>query len=156
MKKINHLAWLVRSENVAHYVGQLEALLDTKFERMSDESADAYVNWDSGLEIVVPAATSSSGADYLRSILDERGEGPFMLAVRVPDLDAAVEQARAVGFAVGAEMTPADPEERLAAIRSFTEKVDDIREVPLGDFVGIGLVLCQIAYAQERDGDASK
>ena len=109
MKKINHLAWLVRSENVAHYVGQLEALLDTKFERMSEESADAYVNWDSGR-----------------------------------------------GICVGAEMTPADPEERLAAIRSFAEKVDDIREVSLGDFVGIGLVLCQIAYAHERDGDASK
>lgn len=150
MKRINHFAWLVRAENVAGYVQQLEALLDTKFELTSDESADAYVNWDSRLELVAPAAGDSAGASYLRGILEQKGESPFALAVRVPDLDGAAEQARSLGFPVGPEITPADPAERLAGIRSFTEKVDDIREIPLGAFLGVSLMLCEVEYAEER------
>ena len=151
MKRINHFVWLVNAESVAGYIEQLEGLLDTKFEVTSDESADAYVNWDSRLELIAPAANSSQGAAFLRSILKERGEGPFALAIRVPDLDAAADHARTVGFPVGVEFTPADPAERLAAIRSFTEKVDDIREIPIGTFLGLNLILCQVAYAEERD-----
>lgn len=151
IKRINHLAWLVESQNVRKYVQQLEDLLGTEFEVTSDESADAYVNWDSRLEVVAPATGDSPGAEYLRDILRQRGEGPFALAIRVPDVDAAAEHARSVGFTVGAELTPTDPEERIAGIRSFTQKVDDIREVSLGDFLGIGLVLCQVAYAEERE-----
>ena len=149
-KRINHFAWLVRAENVADYVRKFESLLDTKFELTSDDSADAYVNWDSRLEFVAPAATDSAGANYLRSILDQRGEGPFALAVRVPDLDGAADKARTLGFSVGPEITPTDPVERLAGIRSFTEKVDDIREIPIGDFLGVSLMLCEVEYAEER------
>lgn len=150
MKRINHFVWLVQAENVAGHVQQLESLLDTKFELTSDESADAYVNWDSRLELVAPATGNSAGANYLREVLEQKGEGPFALAVRVPDLKQAAEQARSLGFPVGTEITPTDPAERLAGIRSFTEKVDDIREIPLGEFLGISLLLCEVEYAEER------
>ena len=45
---------------------------------------------------------------------------------------------------------PCRPAERLAGIRSFTEKVDDIREIPLGEFLGVSLILCEVEYAEER------
>ena len=150
MKRINHFVWLVRAENVGGYVQKLESLLDTKFELTSDESADAYVNWDSRLELVAPAGGDSPGANHLRGILEQKGEGPFALAIRVPDLDGAAKQARSVGFEVGPELTPSDPAERLAGIRSFTEKVDDIREIPIGEFLGLSLLLCEVEYAEER------
>ena len=151
MKRINHFAWLARRENAEQYVRQLEALLETKFELMSDDNVDAYVNWDSRVEVIAPAAGSSEGATYLANLLEERGEGPFALAIRVQDLDGETEHARSSGFEVGTEVTPADPAARLAVIRSYTTKIDDIRETQIGDFLGTKLVLCQIDYADEKN-----
>lgn len=149
-KRINHFVWLVRPENIAGQVRRLEALLESEFEIMSGPGFQAYVNWDARLELLSPTNEDSPGAQHLRGLLEERGEGPFALTIRVADIDTAAEHARSVGFPVGPELTPADPAERLAEIRAFTEKIDDIREIPLGDFLGVGLMLCEIKFADER------
>ena len=126
-------------------------LLDTKFELISNDTVDAYVNWDSGLEFLAPAVAEGDQVNDLARILEERGEGPYALVIRVPDLDAGSEQARASGFDVAPESTPADPAQRLAVIRSYTTKLDDIRETHIGGFLGIKLALCEVVYANEND-----
>lgn len=151
MKRINHFAWLVRRDNVAQYVSRLESLLGTEFEHIADDRDEAYVNWDSGLEFVVPVDTGGNGADRLTKVLEERGEGPYALVIRVPDLDAGAEQADASSFEVAGETTPPDREARRAFIGSYTKKVVDLREIHIGAFLGIKLALCEIEYAAESN-----
>ena len=151
MKRINHFAWLVRRENVATYTTRLESLLGTGFEQISNDVFDAYVNWDSGLELLTPADATSDRIDTLTRTLDERGEAPYALVIRVPDLDAGSAHASSNGFDVAPESTPADPAQRLEVIRSYTNKLNDIRETHIGEFLGLKLALCEISYVDEDE-----
>ena len=151
MKRINHFAWLVRRENVAAYVRKFESLLDTEFELVSNEMVDAYVNWDSGLEFLAPVESDGGRINPLAKFLDERGEGPYALVIRVPDLDLGSEEARKAGFDVAPESTPADRAQRKAVIDSYTTKLEDIRETHVGGFLGLKLALCELTYTNEAE-----
>ena len=64
------------------------------------------------------------------------------------------ELARASGFDVAPESTPADPAQHLAVIRSYTTKLDDLRE-HIGGFLGLKPALCEVVYANENGSDTA-
>jgi hypothetical protein len=151
MTRIDHVAWTVRPENIKRYAEQLEALLDVRFDHqygpaVTGRDLDAYLCWDAGLELVAPLGSATDLTANISKRLDERGEGVSALVVRVPDLDAAAQRARSLGYSVGEQIQHPDPAERLRRLRKYTRQVDDVREMPVGDFLGMRLLLGQITY----------
>jgi hypothetical protein len=153
MTRIDRISWIVRPENIKRYVEELETLLDVQFDHqygpeVSGRDLDAYLCWDGGLEIVAPLGSATELTAMISKRLEERGEGVSSLVVGVSDLDIAAERARTLGYSVSEQIQHPDPAERLRRLRKYTTKVDDVREVRVGHFLGIGLVLGQITYAK--------
>src|SRR5262249_25538396 len=129
---------------------ELEALLDVKFEHwpMQGGDIDAYFSWDGGLEIIAPLTSKPGTGETLTKHIEQRGEGPLAIVVGVADLEEAAERARRLGYSVSAQIQSLDDTERRAHIRARTTKIDDIREISLGQFLGVTLLVGEVTYAR--------
>ncbi len=143
--RIDHFVWAVRPEYLAGYLAQLSDLFDTEFEEFDGKSgARILISWDTGLEFAVPSGEGARG-DELRAYLDKKGEGPFAIVFRVPDIESASKRAMQLGWPVGDSLLGSEE-----ADRSWT-RVTRVREQFVGPFLNTMLLFGQIDYA---DGDS--
>jgi hypothetical protein len=95
-QRIDHLAIIVRPENLELYVQKLSQLLNVTFDdvvRAEDAGVAAALSWDSGLEIVAPLRQEGRYWERLQRF----GEGCTVLIFGVDDMDEAVARANAMG-----------------------------------------------------------
>jgi 4-hydroxyphenylpyruvate dioxygenase-like putative hemolysin len=99
LNRIDHIVICVRPENLASAVSHFTELLDITLEgpfESPEAGLTIYIDWDAGFEVVSP--THSNGSwDEPRRFLEEKGEGIFRLVFGVPDQDAALKRANALG-----------------------------------------------------------
>ncbi|GAY22198.1 VOC family protein [Sphingobium fuliginis] len=96
-QRIDHLAIIVRPENLDAYVEKFSKLLGVTFAdsiHAEDAGVRAALSWDSGLEIVAPLRPE--GRYYER--LQRFGEGCTVLVFGVENIDDAAARANGMGI----------------------------------------------------------
>jgi hypothetical protein len=159
MNRVDHFIWVVRPENIEKYVASLSALLNVEFEhrdgpKIDGSNLDVYLSWDSGLEIVAPLGADNSETGRLKEhpaaktffeCLEKRGEGPYAIAFRVPNLEMAGDRARKQGRSLQ-YLQSSDRDQRVRTHHAWTNKVVDNHEINIGEFVNITILLAQTEY----------
>ncbi|HEX7881243.1 MAG TPA: hypothetical protein VF499_00690 [Afipia sp.] len=143
VNRVDHVAWIVRYENVDTEVARLEELADVKLQRFerSDAGILICVNWDAGLEILSPLPERNDFNGALHDHLDRQGQGVFAVVFGVSSLDRQKQRLEALGYEVGPEVDdhPDSPwHDRLV-----------LRERIAGPFLGGFFTLGDIAYADD-------
>jgi len=163
MNRLDHFVWVVEPENIKKYVDQLSDLFEIKFDFRDGPRSDGtplqtYVCWDAGLEIIAPFAdpVAKPIADHpvaqrLAAFLEEKGEGPFGVVIRVPDMQATNERAKKLGWQVDA-VAPhlADKATRQAVHAAWTSRILDIQETFLGKFLNTMLIVGEFEYPDDE------
>jgi len=96
-QRIDHLAIIVRPENLDAYVEKFSKLLGVSFDDSiyaEDAGVRAALSWDSGLEIVAPLREEGRYWERLQRF----GEGCTVLVFGVDDIDAASDRANDMGI----------------------------------------------------------
>lgn len=96
-QRIDHLAIIVRPENLDAYVEKFSKLLGVSFDDSiyaEDAGVRAALSWDSGLEIVAPLRQEGRYWERLQRF----GEGCTVLVFGVEDIDTAAERANEMGI----------------------------------------------------------
>src|SRR4051812_6329848 len=80
--QINHVAWVVKSENIERYVSEASRLFGVEFERLGDPDAPGaskaiFMSFDGGLEFIAPLTTADASAKRFQDFLDQHGEGLY-------------------------------------------------------------------------------
>lgn len=95
-QRIDHLAIIVRPENLDAYVEKFSRLLGVSFDdsiHAEDAGVRAALSWDSGLEIVAPLRQEGRYWERLQRF----GEGCTVLVFGVEDIDEASARANDMG-----------------------------------------------------------
>jgi hypothetical protein len=155
--KVALIVFVVRPENLQSYVETAKGLFGIEFERMHGPTVgstmmdwDAYIDYDSGIELVAPLGGTSITSANLVKFLDEHGEGLHAVVFGVEDLDAAVANAVTNGYEAGQYMAPLDDDVRRGFLESYTKKIVDIQEVRVHpQFLGLDIMFGKIAYSED-------
>lgn len=143
VNRVDHVAWIVRHENVDEQVTRLEELAGVTLQRFERQDAGILicVNWNAGLEILAPLPGRGAFNAALHDHLDRQGEGVFAVVFGVDSLDRQQQRLAALGYEVGPEVDdhPDSPwHHRLV-----------LRERIAGPFLGGFFTLGDIAYADD-------
>ena len=110
---VDHVAWLVRPENLDTHVGQLEAITGATLTRFAREDMGftMCISWEAGLEVVAPMQQRTQFNQWLWAELEAKGEGVTSVVFGVKDLDWHKARLEKLGFDVGPLMDdhPASP-----------------------------------------------
>lgn len=139
---VDHVAWLVRPENLDAHVARLEALTGatlTRFAR-ADMGFTMCISWEAGLEVVAPMAEQTDFNAWLWSELERKGEGVSSVVFGVRDLDAHKARLERLGFAVGPLMDD-HPESPWHAKLVLWERM-------AGEAINTNIILGDIDYAE--------
>jgi hypothetical protein len=159
-KRVDHVIWLVKPENVQGYVEHFSELLDVEFDHLDGSLApsegpgshvrgmDIWLSWEAGIELLVPNDETPASA-YLLSVLNERGEGPYGVVWAVEDLDAALQRLAALGLGGSRRVVQSPVEaERKALLTTWTSRVLDVREANVeANFLSTALLIGQFTYS---------
>lgn len=92
VNRIDHIAILVRKENLYAYRDRMSAVLGISWdEEVPNEGAGVTVlpSWDSGLELIAPLREEGRIWDRIQKF----GEGSVTIVFGTPDIDAAIDRA---------------------------------------------------------------
>lgn len=109
VNRIDHVAILVRPENLESAVDHYSKLLGISFEgpfKSDSAGVTYYLDWTSGLEVYAPHDPVLAADRF--QYLEEHGEGVFRLIFGVPDIGEAVARARSMGHEVPIEASAFD------------------------------------------------
>ena len=100
---VDHVAWLVRPENLDAHIEQLEKLTGAKLVRFSrkDMGFSMSISWEAGLEVVAPMEVRTEFNTFLWNDLETKGEGVTSVVFGVKDLDWHKARLEKLGFEVG-------------------------------------------------------
>ena len=171
MKRIDHFVWVVRPENIKAYVEKLSALFDVQFDFRDGPANDGspvqtYVSWDAGLELIAPFAhpdarpiAEHAVAREISAHLEEHGEGPFGIVMRVENVAAEVERLRELGYDVSS-VAPhlGSKDDRTRVLRAWTDRLLYLEEAFVDDFLKTKLIIGEFEYPDEvpaNGGDAT-
>lgn len=163
MKRIDHFVWVVKPDNIQRYVQQLSALFDVEFDFRDGPANDGspvqtYVSWDAGLELIAPfphpdarAIEDHAVAREISAHLEANGEGPFGVVMRVQNIAAERERLRALGYEVSA-VAPhlGSNEERTRVLSAWTDRLLQLEEAFVCDFLNTKLIIGELAYPDEQ------
>lgn len=128
INRLDHLAILVKYENVEKYKKQFSDVLGIVWdEAVVNQSAGviAVPSWDSGLELIAPMQQSGRYWDRIQKF----GEGSVTIIFGVPDLDAAIKRAEENGAPLRFNIKLEGNEPWLKRFKVFREaKVDMFEE----------------------------
>jgi len=140
---VDHVAWLVRPENLDTHVGQLEKLTGatlTRFAR-ADMGFTMCISWEAGLEVVAPMVERTEFNQWLWSELERKGEGVTSVVFGVKDLDWHKARLETMGFEVGPLMDD-HPDSPWHHKLELWERV-------AGEAINTNIILGDIDYADD-------
>ena len=142
---VDHIMWMVHFKNQEVYVRQLSELFKVKFDgpfMRPDMGLCSWLTWEGGLEVLAPLDDDTPAANQLREELQQKGEGFWGMAFGVPHIQRAREHALRLGYQASdiIENTGSEP---------WHHKTQTMKEVIIGDFLGVKLIFGEIVY---RDG----
>lgn len=148
MGRIDHIAILVRLENLTTAVEHYSNLLDISFEGPFESDVTGitfYIDWESGMEIYAPRVRELAEDRF--KFLEEHGEGVFRVVFGVPDIDDAVARARGMGHDVPVQLTAFDLNP------SWRDRFDRMDEAFVADTVhGVRIAFSQIEPKESEQG----
>jgi hypothetical protein len=161
-KQVALIVFVVHPENIAKYVDAAQNLFGIEFDHMhgptlGDASIDwdAFIDFDSGIEIVAPLGSASPGSANLTRFLQENGEGLHAIVFGVESLEGALANAAANGYQTGELITPRDVDARRRFLASYTKKIEDIQEARISPhFLGLEVIFGDIKYSVDQDASA--
>jgi hypothetical protein len=138
IQRIDHVAILVKQENLRSYVDRLSGILGITFDEPMISLSGMMVSfcWDAGLEVIAP--TREEGAYWER--LQRFGEGSVNIIFGVADLDEGMQRAVDNGGTLGREAQVKDD-------AAFLKRFSKFREVGVnafGDELGCHFGLSEI------------
>lgn len=139
IQKIDHVAIVVRRENIGRYVERLSAALGITFDKpaiVESTGVEAALAWDAGLEVLAPL--TEEGRYWER--IQKYGEGSTIIVFGVADMDAAKDRARAAGVEVGMDV-------KLGGTEPWFDRFSTFKESRLDMFEGglcVSMALSQI------------
>ena len=100
---VDHVAWLVRPENLDGHIEQLEKVTGATLKRFSraDMGFTMCISWAAGLEVVCPHEERTEFNSWLWSELETKGEGVTSVVFGVKDLDWHKARLEKMGIPVG-------------------------------------------------------
>lgn len=100
---VDHVAWLVRPENLDEQVALLEKVTGATLRRFAraDMGFTMCISWAAGLEVVSPHEERTEFNAWLWSELETKGEGVTSVVFGVKDLDWHKERLEKMGIPVG-------------------------------------------------------
>ncbi|MGE0308384.1 MAG: VOC family protein [Acidimicrobiia bacterium] len=152
--RINHVAWVVKPENIDRYVHDASLLFGVEFERLGDPDVPGatkviFMSFDGGLEFIAPLTTADASAKRFQDFLDEHGEGLYGLVFAVDSLDDRIAEARTLGYPAGDPLQSSDPSVRQRYLRAYTTRCLDAQEAVIGRFVGTAVVFGEFDYPDQ-------
>jgi hypothetical protein len=103
---VDHVAWIVRPENLDMHIEQLEKLTGATLTRFSraDMGFIMCISWEAGLEVVAPMEERTEFNTWLWSELETKGEGVTSVVFGVRDLDWHNQRLAKMGIEAGTLM----------------------------------------------------
>lgn len=100
---VDHVAWLVRPENLETHLAQMERVTGATLRRFSraDMGFTICISWEAGLEVVCPHDERTEFNSWLWSELETKGEGVTSVVFGVKDLNWHKERLEKMGIPVG-------------------------------------------------------
>ena len=139
--RIDHIVWAVNPDHLDGYAARLAELFDTEFEEFTgNPGLRVLVSWEAGLEIAIATGDPSPAGDAVRAFLEKNGEGLFAVVHRVPDIKAAAERARGLGWPVAAGVSGNPETDKL------WKGISRLREQFVGPFANTLLFFGEVDY----------
>jgi hypothetical protein len=152
--RIDHVAWVVRPENIEKYAKQLGDIFEAEFENSVGSqitSIIVYLSWEAGLELIAPLNRSDVVGNEVSDHLEKYGESPYGIIVGVEDIYQASARAQDLGY-VSKKMVQSSDVEARKARYSWATKVTDLLEMEVAaPFLGMKLYYGQVDYADDVD-----
>lgn len=147
INRIDHVAAVVRPENLDKAVSQLSVVLQTAFYGPF-ERADKMrvaVSWDAGVEVIAPLTDDPE--HVLMKHIEQFGEGSWTVIYGVRDLDETLDRLKKLGY------EPLGRYSGLTGVEPWVDRFERIDEALLDprQFGGISLTL---ATVEERRDSA--
>ncbi len=100
---VDHVAWLVRPENLDAHIAQMERVTGATLRRFSraDMGFTMCISWEAGLEVVCPHEERTEFNTWLWAELETKGEGVTSVVFGVKDLDWHKQRLEKMGIPVG-------------------------------------------------------
>ena len=148
VNRIDHVAGLVRRENLAGVIARLSELFDTRFHGPYDRPAmraQVAMSLDAGIELLAPADDDPEAP--LNRLLAAKGEHWLSVVMGVRDMDAACDHLARLGYA------PALRKSALGGSEAYPEPLTRLEQAVFapGPFGGLSLSLC---LSEEAGGGA--
>jgi Glyoxalase/Bleomycin resistance protein/Dioxygenase superfamily len=142
---IDHVALVVRGENIDAVAAEWERALGLDFEEVNrpDLGLRIKIDLDAGVELVAPLGDVGSHGPFFQRYLDEHGEGFQSIIFRVGNLEQATDRAAKAGKSVI----------RTSVLRGdepWFDRYSEFVELPLEPINGIHATVARIEQIPER------
>jgi hypothetical protein len=137
--RIDHIVWLVRSDNFEPTIALFQNLLAVEFDGVWEAPELGLrigICWEAGVEVLTTIAPDDPRNMYTKRLM-ERGEGLDAVVFGVDSLPNALGRANSIGFETGKSYAPASQKPWLSRFRHFEEAV-------VGELLGVRLVFGHI------------
>jgi methylmalonyl-CoA/ethylmalonyl-CoA epimerase len=144
--RVHHVVWCVAAEKleaVRHYWERALGLTLLDID-LPERGLHVLLAWEAGIEIVSPTYAEGGGADAVRSVLAEQGEGVYTVVYSVASIEESGARLAAEGAILIFEETVPSDVVRQRGIVSDGAPSFTIRQAQYRDAVGMGVCLQEI------------
>ena len=143
INRIDHVIWICKPENQAHYVEELSRICRVRFHgpvEKPDLGAIIYISWSAGIEVITPISDTSPAAKPWIEHIEARGEGVLGVVFGVSDIGEARKHAESLGYDVGRliENTGDEP---------YIHETETMKEIVVGSIINSVFVFGEIKYS---------
>jgi predicted enzyme related to lactoylglutathione lyase len=144
--RVHHVVWCVQAERLEEVRRFWERGLGLTMVDIDlpERGLHVLLAWDAGIEIIAPSHAEGGGAEAVRAVLAEQGEGVYSVVYAVDSVDQSAARLVAEGAVVTFEESV--PPEVVRARRIVADDAPSftIRQVQLRDTLGMGICLQEL------------
>jgi catechol 2,3-dioxygenase-like lactoylglutathione lyase family enzyme len=144
--RIHHVVWCVAADSleaVRHYWERALGLSMVDID-LPERGLHVLLAWDAGIEIVAPTYAHGGGADAVRAVLAEQGEGVYTVVYSVASIEESGARLAAEGATLTFEETVPSDVVRARGIVPDGAPSFTIRQAQYRDSVGMGICLQEL------------
>ena len=144
--RVHHVVWCVHGENLERVRAYWEGALGLTMVDIDlpERGLHVLLAWDAGIEVVAPTAAGGAGADAVRAVLAERGEGVYAIVYNVASIDEARPRLEGEGAELVFEETVPPDVVRQRGIVGADQPSFTIRQAQFRDAFGLGICLQEL------------